>query len=144
MGRNCPANWRPNAEVLICLFCGAGGVMVCGHNWNFWRNLLKVRTRCLHLGHVQRCIFWYPDGDLSCCLFVFAIFWLDPFTAMLQIKRAASLAPTLVHQVLYSTTGGQHVLTFGTHCRTWVTSLTTHKLKYLMDLRPLLQNTQIS
>lgn len=81
--------------------------------------MLKVRTRCLHLGHFQRCEFGLLIGISAFVLFVFVvIFWLEPFTAIFEPKILNS--PRFFKLVLCSTTGGQHVQMFLTHCRTFM------------------------
>ncbi len=85
--RNSPTNLEPNTDVQSSPFL---------FNWRcngLWiplkllKNMLKISTRCLHLGHFQRYEFWTTDWDLSYCLFVFVfILWSKPFTAVLELK----------------------------------------------------------
>ena len=85
--RNSPSNSRPNVHVPTCFFCLTACVMVCEYISNFWRTLVEIRTKCLHLKRFQRCDFWTPDWDLSFSLFVFVvIFWLETSTAFLEPK----------------------------------------------------------
>lgn len=73
-------------------------------------------------GIFKRCEFWtlFFFWNRSFWWFVFVVIsWLEPCTAFLKPKRAFSFLKV----VLCSTTGGQHVQTFGIHCRTWLSDL---------------------
>lgn len=100
-------------------------------NWRYnglWIQLkllkkyVESQNQMFTSGTFSKVWIWAPDWDLSLCLFVFVvIFWLEPFTAIFEPKILNS--PRFFKLVLCSTTGGQHVQMFLTHCRTFMSYL---------------------